>query len=110
MKIFHKLFDSHQVKIGPTVISSYRNQIGRIFFYPSECNSFINDYSCVGIYDNGDISIPNDIGKLLDYTCQHDEFIPYCVGIWNVEVWNKGNNRLAISQLNGDVNLVNIEL
>ena len=110
MKIFHKLFDSHQVKIGPTVISSYRNQIGRIFFYPSERNTFIDDYSCVGIYDNGDIVIPQDIRKLLDYTSQHYEFIPYCIGIWNVKVWNNGNNKLAISQLDGDVNLVNIEL
>jgi len=96
MSIFNKLFVSHRVKIGPTVLSSYRNQVGTIFFYSSECNSFIDDYSCVGLYDNGDIVISHDIVKLLDYTSHRDEFIIYCVDIWNREVLSKGNNRLVL--------------
>lgn len=96
MRVLNKFFETYRVNIGPTVVASYRNMVGRIFFYPSECNSFIDDYSCVGVYDNGDIMISSDMGKLLDYTSHRDEFIIYCVDIWNREVLSKGNNQLVL--------------
>ena len=96
MNVFNKLFVSHRVKIGPTVLSSYSNQVGTIFFYPTERNIFIEDYSCVAVYDNGDIIVPLDIGTLLEYTAHRNEFIPYCINIWNKEVLSKGNNQLVL--------------
>lgn len=98
MKIINRFFDSHRVVIGPTLVGLYNNMIGKIYFYSNKDSIFIDDFTCVGIYDNGDIRIKDDFNKLLNYTSKHDEFIPYCIGLWNKEVLSKGRNELALSQ------------
>lgn len=101
MKIINRFFDSHRVVIGPTLVGLHSNMIGKIYFYSNKDNIFIDDFTCVGIYDNGDIRIKGDFHKLLNYTSKHDEFTPYCIGLWNKEVLSKGQNKLVLSQDTG---------
>jgi hypothetical protein len=82
MNTFDLFFDDYEVKKGPIITAKYRNIIGRIIFYPSIKNPFVENKSTVLIYDDSEIFFDENIEKLLRFLSMKDEFVRYCLSIF----------------------------
>ena len=88
-KLFNKFFDSYRVKNDTPTRYIRRNHIGSILLFPSEINPFMEDYSSVRVFDNGEIVCDEDLAKLITYTDSHNEFMEFCLDLWKYKTNQK---------------------
>ena len=105
-KLFHKFFDCYRIRVGsPPQIHIGRRELGKILFFPSEINVFMEDCDEVRVYDNGELYCDENIAKLLIYTDSHKEFMEYCFEIWKNRTNQKIYPKLIILS-SGDLSIM----
>lgn len=71
---------------GPNVMMINRTLIGKIQFFPSKKNIFVQGYDYVFIYDNNRVELSDGIIKFLNYTSfPENDFQRLCMSVWSEE-------------------------
>ena len=90
MNIINNFFGSYRVVHGPLILHLTKSMVGKIFLYSTKNNRFVEDSSCVFLFDNGEIHCDEQMIFFLNFTATQDHFAKYCQNLWNIEMSSKG--------------------